>query len=77
MTDFFGVMIAGILVVILACILGSLMGAFAGMIVSLFFGNAIQSVFMAMGMAPVALWKVGATLGFVGGFFRNTAVGKG
>lgn len=54
--------------------LGALFGAFAGVMVSLLFDETIRGVLNGMTGLPLdtPVWKVGATLGFVGGFFRST-----
>lgn len=58
-------------VMVLACF-GALMGAITGWIVGLFFGEAITGVLIAFGASPAfTMWELGATLGFVGGFFRS------
>ncbi len=53
-------------------VLGVLGGAFAGWCVSLFFDETIKLTLTRFGVdtAGVELWQIGATLGFVGGFFK-------
>ena len=54
------------------CILGTLLGAFAGWVVGLFFGETILSFFAALGITGFKMWQIGASLGFIGGFFRSS-----
>ena len=64
---------AGIAAVFFAPVLGTLFGAFSGWVADLFFHDTIRTVLIALGvpMAHLQLWQIGATLGFVGGFFRS------
>ena len=57
-----------------AVILGTLFGALSGVIVGLFFEQTVLNTLAAFGVntAGVAMWEVGATLGFVGSFFRSS-----
>ncbi|HET8726679.1 MAG TPA: hypothetical protein VFO41_04120 [Alphaproteobacteria bacterium] len=54
-------------------LLGAVGGAFAGWMVSLFFDETIRTVLTHFGlnMEGIAIWQLGATLGFIGGFFRS------
>ncbi|MBQ8870841.1 MAG: hypothetical protein IJ019_05650 [Alphaproteobacteria bacterium] len=56
----------------LGCVLGTLCGAFTGWFVGLFFGKTILNFLAALGITGFKMWQVGAVLGFVGGFFRNS-----
>lgn len=60
-------------VVFLATLLGTLMGALSGWIVGLFFDDVILTTLMRFGVdvANLSMWKLGALLGFVSGFFRS------
>ncbi len=53
-------------------LIGTLAGAFIGWVVGLFFADTIQAFLAALGIraAGLALWQIGAALGFIGGFFR-------
>lgn len=65
--------------IFLVPILGVLFGAFAGWVVGLFFAETILGFLSRMGMdiAGLAMWQVGAALGFIGGFFKATLSTKG
>ena len=56
----------------LGCILGTLFGAFAGWVVGIFFGETILSFFAAIGITGFKMWQIGASLGFIGGFFKSS-----
>ena len=60
--------------VFVAVVLGTLFGALAGWIVGLFFDNTILGTLARFGVKTegLAMWQLGATLGFIGGFFRAT-----
>lgn len=52
--------------------LNVIFGAVGGWIVGLFFGDAILTTLARFGVdiAGLTMWKLGATLAFVGAFFR-------
>ena len=54
-------------------LLATLGGAFAGWVAGLFFEETILGTLRRAGMDThgLSMWQLGATLGFVGGFFRN------
>jgi len=63
----------GVFVVItLAPLLGVLFGAFAGWIVGWFFEATILGFFEQIGIKGLAMWQIGMSLGFIGGFFKST-----
>ncbi len=66
-----GVVLAA-LAIFVAPILGTLGGAFCGWVVGLFFKETILGILAQVGIHGVAMWQVGAFLGFVGGFFRSS-----
>jgi hypothetical protein len=52
-------------------LLGTLGGALVGWIVGLFFEDTIKLVLASFGInADYAMWQLGATLGFIGSFFK-------
>lgn len=57
---------------VLLLIFSPLAGALIGWVVGLFFGNAILGTFASFGITGLSMWKLGATLGFVGAFFKTT-----
>jgi hypothetical protein len=59
--------------VIFMVILGTLFGAVAGWIVGLFFTDTILTTLGRFGVDTFGLtmWQLGATLGFIGGFFKS------
>lgn len=64
MTLFFG----GMFLLIIA---GTLMGALAGWAVGLFFNDTILGIAAQLGIRDVAMWQLGAFLGFIGGFLKT------
>lgn len=57
-----------------ACIVSPLIGAFSGWVVGLFFEDTIRLVLSAFGVpATFEIWQLGATLGFIGVFFKTIA----
>lgn len=69
-----GLAILGLTVILITPILSCLVGAFSGWIVSFVFDGTIKTVLKLQG---IELWQLGATLGFLGGFFRiNTGAFK-
>lgn len=67
----FNILFVLVTVVLLGSILSAIAGAIAGLMVGMFFSNAILPTFEAFGVTGLSMWKLGATLGFVGGFFRS------
>lgn len=66
-----------VIVLMLICIvptLGALCGAFSGWTVSLFFNEPIMAFFGSIGVTTtnLALWQVGAAMGFLGGFLKTS-----
>ncbi|NIH74449.1 positive regulator of sigma E activity [Ochrobactrum sp. P20RRXII] len=55
-----------------APLIGVLGGAFVGWVVGLFFAETIHAFLAAVGIkaAGLAMWQIGASLGFIGGFLR-------
>lgn len=55
-----------------APLIGIVIGAFSGWLAGIFFEPTIRTTLDAFGVdtSGLALWQVGATLGFVGSFFR-------
>lgn len=62
--------------IIFMVILGTLFGGIAGWIIGLFFTDMIMTTLDAFGVRTfeLSMWQLGATLGFIGGFFKS-AVG--
>jgi hypothetical protein len=67
--------IIAVVIIIPLLIAHTLGGVVAGYAVSLFFDETLHEVIglSVPALKSVPLWKIGATLGFVGGFFRTTA----
>lgn len=53
-------------------VIGVALGALAGWVVGLFFGTTILGTLSHFGVntSDLAMWELGAMLGFVGGFFK-------
>lgn len=60
------------------CLVSSIFGAAAGWVVGLFFSDAILGFMNRLGIDVVGLrmWEVGASLGFIGGFFKSSLTAK-
>lgn len=58
----------------------TIMGAATGWVVGLFFEyhifRVVESFVEGFSMYHVSLWQIGATLGFISGFFRKTTIVK-
>lgn len=63
------VLMAGALMIL--PMLGTLVGSFAGWAVGLFFEGTILGIAGQLGITDVAMWQLGAFLGFVGGFLKT------
>lgn len=66
--------IAVVALLFFVVVLGTAMGAVAGFIVGLFFEETILGTLARFGVntAGLAMWQLGATLAFVGSFFKAT-----
>lgn len=61
-----------LVVTFLGCIVSTLIGALIGWVVGLFFWDTILTFFAGLGIKGLAVWQIGAALGFVGSFFKST-----
>lgn len=66
------VMLGLAVVIFIGLLLAPLVGALAGLAVGLVLGETLAEVLLALTGTEIELWKLGAFLGFVGGFFRAT-----
>ena len=57
--------LAGFLLAAFSTLFGAVLGWFVG----LFFGKAMVGVLACVGIKGFSMWQIGATLGFIGGFF--------
>jgi len=64
-----GVVLASGLILLLP-LLGALAGALSGWVVGWFFTETILGFFAALGIKGFAMWQIGMSLGFIGGFFK-------
>lgn len=65
------IVVGFIAAVFLMPLIGTLLGAFSGWVVGLFFAETIMTTLAGFGFgASISMWQLGASLGFVGGFFR-------
>lgn len=64
--------------VFLVPILGVLFGAFSGWVVGLFFTDTILGFLARLGVDTdgLAVWQVGAAMGFLGGFLKTSVSTK-
>lgn len=67
-----------VMLTIVMVILGTFFGSVAGWIVGLFFTDTIMQTLNRIGVDTMGMtmWQLGATLGFVSGFFKSTKVQK-
>ena len=65
-----------VLIVTVLAILGTFFGGVAGWIVGLFFTDTIMNTLNRIGVDTLGMtmWQLGATLGFISGFFKATGV---
>lgn len=63
-------------VVFIVVTLGTLFGGIAGWIVGLFFTDTIMNTLNRIGVDTMGMtmWQLGATLGFISGFFKAASV---
>lgn len=59
---------------ILFPLIGTLIGAFTGWIVGVFWPTTFGAVLAHFGLSAFAPYQIGATLGFIGGFFKAIQV---
>lgn len=67
--------IAGVFLIFIGAILGTLAGALGGYIVQMFFASWIVGGLHQLGFSLAsesAVWQLGALFGFMGGFFRSS-----
>ena len=65
------VLLLGLFMVILPLV-GALSGALSGWVVGWFFTETVTSFMAALGIKGLAMWQIGMSLGFIGGFFKAT-----
>lgn len=67
-----------VMFIIVIGILGTFFGGVAGWIVGLFFTDTIMQTLNRIGVDTMGMtmWQLGATLGFISGFFKTTGVRK-
>jgi len=65
-----GGLILAIGLLFLAPLLGALMGALSGWVVGWFFTETVTLFLAAFGIKGLAMWQIGLSLGFIGGFFK-------
>ena len=65
-----------VLLIIVMVILGTFFGGVAGWIVGLFFTDTILITLNRFGVDTMGMtmWQLGATLGFISGFFKASGV---
>ncbi len=69
-----GAVIAIVVLLFIMPLIGVLFGAFAGWVVGLFFHDTIMTFLLAVGVdvSNLTMWQIGASLGFIGAFFKST-----
>lgn len=71
---FIGTLTVGAGLLCLLPLLGALVGAFSGWVVGWFFSGTILSFLAVLGIEGFAMWQIGLSLGFIGGFFKSTNI---
>jgi len=71
MMNFSTALITIVIALFIGSLVGTAAGALGGLVVGLFFTNTINAAMVAFGFSAIPVWKLGAFLGFVGGFFRT------
>lgn len=81
--ELFGAILAAVFVVatlLFTVSISTIMGAATGWVVGLVFEHhifrVVESFVDGFSMYHVRLWQIGATLGFISGFFRKTTIVK-
>jgi len=69
-TEIIAALVLGFGNLVFLTIQGPLVGALSGLIVGIFFSAPILHTLSAFGVDGVTMWQLGATLGFVGVFFK-------
>lgn len=72
MADFMEILVVGVVtaaIILITVPLTTLIGAIIGMATGWFFGDTILYVLARAGIINISMWQLGATLGFVAGFF--------
>lgn len=66
--------VAGLVALLLLVLplVGTVFGALSGWVVGLLFSETILGFFTALGITGLKMWQIGASLGFIGGFFKAT-----
>lgn len=78
MTKFVGLLMAFAGLVFVMPLVGVLFGAFAGWVVGLFFAETVLGFLARIGVntAGLAMWEVGAAMGFLGGYLKTSIKSK-
>jgi hypothetical protein len=70
--ELLGLLFLTLLILFAVPVLAAVVGAFSGWVVGLFFSAAILHTLNTLGLGTqgIEMWELGATLGFIGGFFK-------
>ena len=73
-----GGILVGVAILFLPTV-GTFFGAFAGWAVGMFFAETILGFLSRLGIDVngLAMWEIGASLGFISGFLRTSSTSKG
>lgn len=66
------ILATALLILLLTILISTLMGALSGWVVGWFFGETILIFFSKLGITGFSMWQIGASLGFISGFLRQT-----
>ena len=72
----FAVLFAGIGFFLFITLFMPVVGALVGWFIGLFFGETILGIFASLGVTGFSMWQIGAFLGFLSGFFKQTVKTK-
>lgn len=67
-------MLKSVISVFIMMVVSTLIGLITGWLVGLFFGDTILTFLACLGIKGLKMWQIGASLGFIGSFFRNVSL---
>ena len=74
--EFLGATLLVVLTGLFIMVAGALFGAISGWVVGLILGQAILGALASAGWTGITMWQLGATMGFIGAFFKSVSQGE-
>tara|TARA_R110000796_G_scaffold30122_3_gene80724 strand:+ start:731 stop:973 length:243 start_codon:yes stop_codon:yes gene_type:complete len=71
--EFLGATLLIVLTGFFVIVAGALFGAISGWVVGLILGQAILGALASAGWTGITMWQLGATMGFIGAFFKSVS----